>query len=101
MAVVLPITPQVLKIRRSEDSGPAVFALSGRIEETRVPELQKLIEAEAEVAAVTLDLQEVRLVDREAVRFLAACEARGVKLRNCPPYIREWIVTGSDTNHEL
>jgi predicted metal-binding protein len=66
-----------------------------------VPELQKLIEAEADLAAITLDLQEVRLVDREAVRFLAACEARGVKLRNCPPYIREWIVTGSDTSHEL
>ena len=61
-----------------------------------MPELQKLIEAEAEVAAITFDLQEVRLVDREAVRFLASCESRGIKLRNCPPYIREWIETGSD-----
>ena len=63
-------------------------------------ELQKLIEAEAEVASTTLDLQEVRLVDREAVRFLAACEARGIKLRSCPAYIREWIETGSDISHE-
>jgi hypothetical protein len=86
----------LLKIRRSEDWGPAIFKLSGRIEEPHVPELQKLIEAEAEVAAITFDLQEVRLVDREAVRFLASCESRGIKLRNCPPYIREWIETGSD-----
>jgi len=25
------------------------------------------------------------------VRFLAHCEADGVKLDNCPAYIREWI----------
>jgi hypothetical protein len=49
---------------------------------------------------MALDLEEVKLVDREAVRFLAACEARGIQLRNCPSYIREWIETGSDTNHE-
>lgn len=65
-----------------------------------MPELQKLIEAEAEVPGITLDLQEVRLVDREGVRFLAACESRGIKLRNCPPYIRQWIETGSDASHD-
>jgi hypothetical protein len=85
----------VLKIRRSDDSGSAIFALSGRVEEKHVPELQKLIEAEAEVAVITLDLQEVRLVDRETVKFLAACETRGIKLRYCPPYIREWIEQGA------
>lgn len=91
---------KLLKIRRSEGSGPTIFALSGRIEERHVPELQKLIEAEAEMADITFDLQEVRLVDREGVRFLAACETRGIKLRECPPYIRQWIDTGSDTSHD-
>jgi ABC-type transporter Mla MlaB component len=90
----------VLRIRRSEESESAVFALSGRIEESQVPELQELIQAEPDVKAITLDLQEVRLVDRGAVRFLAACEARGIKLRYCPQYIREWIETGSDLSHE-
>jgi hypothetical protein len=90
----------VLRIRRSEESESAVFALSGRIEESQVPELQQLIQAEPDVTAITLDLQEVRLVDRGAVRFLAACEARGIKLRYCPQYIREWIETGSDLSHE-
>jgi hypothetical protein len=42
----------------------------------------------------------VRLVDREAVRFLASCEARGIRLTSCPPYIREWIEKGSDISHE-
>ena len=74
-----------------------VFTLSGRIEQMHVPELQKLLEADADLGGIEFDLEEVRLVDRESVRFLATCEARGIKLKNCPSYIREWIETGSDT----
>jgi anti-anti-sigma regulatory factor len=86
----------MLKIRRSEDNGIAVLALSGRIEEHHVPELQELLGSEAEVSRIVFDLEEVRLVDREAVRFLAGCEARGIRLRNCPSYVREWIETGGN-----
>ena len=78
-----------------------IFSLSGRIEEQHVPELQELLEADAEFPDVAFDLEEVRLVDRNVVKFLAACEARGVKLKHCPSYIREWIETGSDASHEL
>jgi hypothetical protein len=77
-----------------------VFALSGRIEEKDVPEMRKLLQAEAEGVEITLDLEEVRLVDREVVRFLAACEVQGMKLKDCPSYIRKWIETGSDTSYE-
>ncbi len=79
----------MIKIRRSEDNGLVIFALSGRVEEKDVSELQELLQAEAEGLDITLELGEVRLVDREAVRFLAACEARRIKLKNCPSYIRE------------
>jgi len=44
-----------------------------------------------ETALVALDLGEVTLADREAVRFLATLDARGVGLRNCPGFIREWM----------
>jgi len=91
----------MLKIRRSEVGGQVIFSLSGRIEEQHVPELQELLEADAKFPDVTFDLEEVRLVDRSVVKFLAACEARGVKLKHCPSYIREWIETGSDASHEL
>jgi anti-anti-sigma regulatory factor len=80
----------MLKIQKSANRRLVVFALSGRIEERHVPELQALFEAEDQ--GVMLDLNEVNLVDREAVRFLARCEARGVRLDNCPGYIREWIL---------
>ena len=39
-----------------------------------------------------LDLDSVTLVDVEVVRFLRACEERGVELIHCWPYIREWII---------
>jgi hypothetical protein len=82
----------MFQVRRSENGGVVTFALSGRIEEEQVAELQKLLEVEAEGnSTVVLDLADVRLVYREAVKFLADCEAGGVELRNCPPYVREWI----------
>jgi ABC-type transporter Mla MlaB component len=86
----------MFKIRRFEDKGSVTFALSGRIEDEHLPELQKLLEVEtqAKPTAITLDLVDVRLVDREAVRFLATCEAQGMMLKNCPSYVREWIETG-------
>lgn len=90
----------MLRIRRSEGKGPAVFAFSGRVEKAHIPEIEKLFKEEAEGADITLDLEEVRLVDREAVRFLVTCKARGIKLKNCPSYIREWIETGGERNHE-
>jgi hypothetical protein len=90
----------LLRIRRSEDDGLVIFDLSGRIEEKDLSELQTLIDAEADTADLTLNLEEVRLVDREAVRFLASCEAGKIKLKNCPSYIREWIEKGKETSHE-
>ena len=68
-----------------------VFTLSGRIELEHVGELQNLVDFAAAKNSVVLDLKEVRLVHREAVRFLKRCEAEGVELDNCPAYIREWI----------
>jgi anti-anti-sigma regulatory factor len=90
----------MLKIRRSEDHGRAIFALSGRIEEKDVPELHELLDAETKPAEVTLNLAEVKLVDREAIRFLVACKARGIALKDCPSYIHRWMEQGSDISHE-
>ena len=47
------------------------------------------------VAAI--ELAELELVDREAVKLLSRAEAEGIELRNCPAYIREWI-TNERTN---
>ena len=68
-----------------------VFTLSGRIKAGDVAELQTLFESEGQDHHLALDLKEVKLVDRDAVRFLAHCEAEGTTLMNCPVYIREWM----------
>jgi hypothetical protein len=44
-----------------------------------------------ETNPVALDLGEVTIADREVVRFLATLDARGIGLRNCPGFIREWM----------
>ena len=80
-----------LKIQRRAADRFVVFTLSGRIELEHVGELQNLVDFAAAKNSVVLDLKEVRLVDRETVRFLTRCETEGVELDNCPAYIREWI----------
>jgi len=40
---------------------------------------------------IVLDLRELALVDQGAVRFLEQCDANGIELQNCAPYIGEWI----------
>jgi hypothetical protein len=90
----------MLRVQRFEDEKLATFALSGRIEEQHVDGLQELFGTEGVIADISFDLEEVRLVDREAVRFLANCEARGIRLRNCPSYIREWIEQGAVQGYE-
>jgi hypothetical protein len=65
-------------------------ALSGRIRSEHVLHLTSLLEQER--GRIVLDLKEVTIVGREAIRFLAACETKGSVLRNCPTFVREWIL---------
>jgi anti-anti-sigma regulatory factor len=80
----------MLKIQRKEN-GDVVFTLSGRLAADNVSELSALLAAEPTGRALVLDLKDVVLVDRDVVRFLRACDANGITLRNCPSYIRAWI----------
>jgi ABC-type transporter Mla MlaB component len=77
------------KIDRSSEKQKSILRLSGRIDPEGVLELQR--ELEGVTDNVALDLKEVTRVDVEAVRFLGACVVQGIELRNCPPYITEWI----------
>jgi len=66
-----------------------VLCISGRITKQDVDILRNVIEDEA--SAIAIDLENVDLVDREAVKFLVQRELNGTVLRNCSPYIREWV----------
>ena len=81
--------PMTLRIDRSERQRFTVFTLIGRMEAENVAELIELFDRDYQ--NIILDLREVRLADRGAVRFLRACEEYGMKLENCPAYVREWM----------
>lgn len=80
-----------LRIQRSIERELVVFKLTGRIQAEDVPELLALLKSESSGRSVQMDLSDVKLVDRDAVLFLALKEAVGIRLRNCSAYIRQWI----------
>lgn len=80
-----------LRSHRSVEREQVVFTLTGRIQAVHVPELLAQLRSESMARGLVLDLEQVKLVDRDAVLFLAQCEALGARLRNCSAYIRKWI----------
>jgi hypothetical protein len=83
----LKMTCRIDRVVGGDDN--VALCISGRITEQNLNTLRNAIAEKA--SAVTIDLKNVVLVDREAVRFLAQREIDGAVLRNCPPYIREWV----------
>ena len=78
-----------LRIERSARQRFTVFTLTGRMEAEHVVELRDLFDSD--YRNIILDLQELRLADRDAVKFLRSCERDGMNLENCPAYVREWM----------
>ena len=60
--------------------------------EFRIAHLDQVkTETECCESLVALDLEELDLIDLAGVRFLNACEAKGILVLHCSPYIREWM----------
>jgi anti-anti-sigma regulatory factor len=78
-----------LKIEKYCDEYSTTLRLIGRMRSENLPELEKQIRESG--SKIVLDLEELDLVDVEAVRFLGSYEVAGVTLVNCSPYIRDWI----------
>ena len=80
----------MIRIETSERRDLVTLALSGRIQAEDLPELKRVVESYSK--PVVLDLTGVKLIDRDAVRFLAKLETGNATITNCPRYIREWIL---------
>ena len=78
-----------LRIEKASDGHSTTIRLIGRMRAEHLDALEEQIRETG--PAITLDLEEVTLVDVEIVRFLGACEDRGATILNCSPYIRDWI----------
>ena len=68
-----------LRIERSVRQGMMVFTLSGRMGAGEILELKALFDID--YRTIVLDLRDVRLADRDAVKFLRDCEADGSSWR--------------------
>ena len=80
----------MLRIHRKEN-GEVVFTISGQIDKEHIAELEALIAAEGKDRRIILDLKDMTLTGEDGITFLARCEAVGIELVNCDPYVREWI----------
>ena len=78
-----------LKIEKYSDGRGTTIRLIGRMQAEHLAELEKQIRESG--SKIVIDLEQADLVDVQVVRFLGACEARGVTLLHCSPYIRDWI----------
>ena len=79
-----------LKIKQVAGKSETRICLSGQLRSEHLDQLK--FEIERGGPRVTLDLEELDLVDIEGVRFLNACVSAGVSILHCSPYIREWML---------
>ena len=86
----------MLKIQLATDGTTTVLTVSGRLDAENINELRQALDILPEGDAVALDLADLLLADREAIRFLGDREASGqIVLRHCPPYIRACLESRS------
>jgi ABC-type transporter Mla MlaB component len=71
--------------------------LDGKFSEDALPALRQSISAARQTKqTIYIDLSEVTLVDRKAVKYISEQAAHDIKLVNCPIYLRRWIRQVSD-----
>jgi hypothetical protein len=83
-----------LKIEKDSNGQRTTIRLIGRMKRECIEELKAQIEAGG--ASVTLNLNEVSLVDLDIIRFLATCQTEGISLVHCSRYISDWIAKERD-----
>ena len=76
------------RIDRLSTQHGLVLYISGRLAAEDLVIVRIALE---ERRVVAIELAEVDLVSREAVKLLGQFEADGIELRSCPAYIRDWI----------
>ena len=72
-----------------------VLHISGRITRDDLDVPRPALE---DGSVVAVELAELELIDRDAVKLLAINEGNGIELRHCPAYIREWVTRERDSN---
>ena len=88
---------RMLKIHRTNGDQTVVFTVSGQLDSESVNELRQVVDGEPSGGVLVLDLADLVLADRAAVRVLRQYETCGrVMLQNCPAYVRTWMAAKDD-----
>ena len=72
-----------------------VLYISGRLAADDLDVVRTALDGDQVVA---IELAEVELVSRDAVKLLVRAEAEGIELRSCPAYIHEWITNERESS---
>jgi hypothetical protein len=80
--------------RLSTEQG-LVLCISGRLAEEDLELVRMALDGRRVVA---IDMGDVELVSRDAVKVFVRAEAEGIELRSCPAFIREWITNERDSS---
>jgi anti-anti-sigma regulatory factor len=78
-----------LRIEKASNEHSTTIRLIGRMRREHLEELKAQMQNSG--PRVSLDLNELSLVDVDVVRFLGICQREGVELLHCSPYISDWI----------
>jgi len=79
-----------LRIKRLCENHGTRICLAGELRCAHLVALRAEIEQVGQPA--TVDLNEVNVVDIDGIRLLNECQAQGIQVVNCSPYIREWML---------
>jgi hypothetical protein len=80
--------PTTCRIDRRRNEQGLLLYISGRLASEDLEVVRTALDRRRVIA---IELSEVELVDRDAVKLLAQAEAEAIELRSCPAYIREWV----------
>jgi anti-anti-sigma regulatory factor len=75
----------MLRIEIESIGQTSTVRIIGRLRSDDCNALRRTLESARH--SIVLDLSEVTLVDSDAIRFLSACENKGIELRHCALYI--------------
>lgn len=91
----------MLKIEPTRESKTSLtVALAGSLEAEYLPELEELARRAArDGRRLSLDLTQVRMVDREAVAYFATGAGRQARITGCPTWLRKWL--DAENRHHL
>ena len=78
-----------LRIEKDSDGQTTTLRMIGRMRREHIEVLKAQIRAGG--TSITLDLNEVTLVDLDVIHFLAKCQTEGISLIHCSRYINNWI----------